>query len=132
MKSRRDLLTAASLAPMAAMLPSLAAAADAKVQLMFVQSAEGLKADDKTLRLVNVSSQAIWFSDRPVRQAGHMSHEGLHEGMDGRRGAEQLQQGPAERHAVGVSARQGREHADRGRDQRAQGRGQGPGLHATS
>ena len=43
------------------------------MQLMFVQSAEGLKADDKTLRLVNVSPQAIWFSDRPVRQAGHMS-----------------------------------------------------------
>jgi len=40
---------------------------------MFVQSADGLKADDKTLRLVNVSQQAIWFSDRPVRQAGHMS-----------------------------------------------------------
>jgi len=73
MKSRRDLLTLASLAPVAAMLPGLAAAADAKVQLMFVQSADGLKADDKTLRLVNVSQQTIWFSDRPVRQAGHMS-----------------------------------------------------------
>jgi hypothetical protein len=73
MKSRRVLLTAASLAPMAALLPTLAGAADAtKMQLMFVQSAEGLKADDKTLRLVNVSSQTIWFSDRPVRQAGHL------------------------------------------------------------
>jgi hypothetical protein len=39
---------------------------------MFVQSAEGLKADDKTLRLVNVSPQTVWFTDRPVRQAGHM------------------------------------------------------------
>ncbi len=58
---------------MAAMLPNPATAADAKVQLMFVQSADSLKADDKTLRLVNVSQQAIWFSDRPVRQAGHMS-----------------------------------------------------------
>jgi hypothetical protein len=73
MKSRRDLLTVASLAPVAALLPSLAAAADAQVQLMFVQSADGLKADDKTLRLLNVSQQTIWFSDRPVRQAGHMS-----------------------------------------------------------
>ena len=73
MKSRRNLLTAASLASMAAMLPNPAAAADAKMQLMFVQSAEGLKSDDKTMRLVNVSQQAIWFSDRPVRQAGHMS-----------------------------------------------------------
>ena len=73
MKSRRNLLAAASLASMAAMLPNLAAAADSKMQLMFVQSAEGLKANDQTLRLVNVSQQAIWFSDRPVRQAGHMS-----------------------------------------------------------
>ena len=73
MKSRRELLMAASLVPMTAMLPSLATAADAKVQLMFVQSAADLKADDKTLRLVNVSPQTIWFSDRPVRQAGHMS-----------------------------------------------------------
>lgn len=74
MKSRREVLTAASLAAAAmASLPTLAVAADAKVQLMFVQSADSLKADDKTLRLVNVSPQAIWFSDRPVRQAGHMS-----------------------------------------------------------
>jgi hypothetical protein len=72
-KSRRTLLTAASLASMAAMLPNPAAAAGAKMQLMFVQSADSLEADDKTLRLVNVSQQAIWFSDRPVRQAGHMS-----------------------------------------------------------
>lgn len=73
MKSRRNLLTAASLASMAAMLPNPAAAADAKMQLMFVQSAEGLKADDKTLRLVNVSPQTIWFTDRPVRKAGHVT-----------------------------------------------------------
>jgi hypothetical protein len=72
MKSRRDLLTAASLAALAGMLPSRAAAADTKMQLMFVQSAQGLKADDMTLRLVNVSPQTIWFSDRPVRQAGHL------------------------------------------------------------
>ncbi len=74
MKSRREVLTAASLAAAAlAGLPAQVLAADAQVQLMFVQSAESLKADDKTLRLVDVSQQAIWFSDRPVRQAGHMS-----------------------------------------------------------
>jgi hypothetical protein len=75
MKSRRDLLTAAFAASgaMLAGLSGQAAAADAKVQLMFVQSAEGLKADDKTLRLVNLSPQTIWFSDRPVRQAGHVT-----------------------------------------------------------
>jgi hypothetical protein len=73
MKSRRKVLMAASLA-IASMagLPVHAAAAEGKVQLMFVQSAEGLKTDDKTLRLVNVSPQTVWFTDRPVRQAGHM------------------------------------------------------------
>jgi hypothetical protein len=58
--------------PLSAMLNS-ARAADGKVQLMFVQSAESLKADDKTLRLVNVSPQAIYFSDRPKRVAGHLT-----------------------------------------------------------
>jgi len=68
------MLIAVSLAAAAmASLPTRVAAADAQMQLMFVQSADGLKADDKTLRLVNVSRQTIWFSDRPVRQAGHMS-----------------------------------------------------------
>ena len=76
MNPRRKLLTAAALAaaatPLTALL-SLARAADEKVQLMFVQSAESLKADDKTLRLVNVSPQTIWFTDRPVRKAGHVT-----------------------------------------------------------
>jgi hypothetical protein len=40
---------------------------------MFVQSADDLKADAKTLRLVNVSPQTIYFTDRPVREAGHIS-----------------------------------------------------------
>ena len=44
-----------------------------KVQLMFVQTAESLKADDKTLRLVNVGQQTLYFSDRPVRVAGHLT-----------------------------------------------------------
>ena len=74
MKSRREVLMAASLAAAAmASLSTQAVAADAQMQLMFVQSADSLKADDKTLRLVNVSPQAIWFSDRPVRKAGHLS-----------------------------------------------------------
>ena len=55
-------------ATLAAAVFSLAAtvnpvcAADSKIQLMFVQSSEGLKADDKTLRLVNVSPQTIYFT----------------------------------------------------------------------
>lgn len=66
-------------ATLAAAVFSLAAtvspvcAADSKIQLMFVQSSEGLKADDKTLRLVNVSPQTIYFTDRPVRMAGHIT-----------------------------------------------------------
>ena len=74
MKSRRNVLVAASLAAATvASLPLQATAADAKVQLMFVQSAHSMKADDKTLRLVNVSPQTIYFTDRPVRQAGHVT-----------------------------------------------------------
>jgi hypothetical protein len=46
-----------------------------KVQLMFVQTAENIKIDPttKTLRLVNVNQQALYFSDRPVRVAGHLT-----------------------------------------------------------
>jgi hypothetical protein len=44
-----------------------------KVQLMFVQTADSLKADDKTLRLVNVGQQTLYFSDRSVRIAGHLT-----------------------------------------------------------
>jgi hypothetical protein len=76
MTARRKLLTAMALAAAATPLTtwlSPARAADEKVQLMFVQSAESLKADDKTLRLVNVSPQTIWFTDRPVRKAGHVT-----------------------------------------------------------
>lgn len=44
-----------------------------KIQLMFVQTAEDLKADGDTFRLVNVGQQALYFSDRPVRIAGHLT-----------------------------------------------------------
>jgi len=44
-----------------------------KVQLMFVQTAEDLKADGNTLRLVNVGQQTLYFSDRPARIAGHLT-----------------------------------------------------------
>ena len=54
-------------------LPQLARAEEDKVQLLFVQTAEDMKADDKTLRLVNVGQQTLYFSDRPVRIAGHLT-----------------------------------------------------------
>ncbi|MEW6143564.1 MAG: hypothetical protein AB1598_00955 [Thermodesulfobacteriota bacterium] len=43
-------------------------------QLMFVQSADDLKVDPvaKTFRLLNVNQQTLYFSDRPVRIAGHL------------------------------------------------------------
>jgi len=44
-----------------------------KVQLMFVQTADDFKADGNTLRLVNVGQQTLYFSDRPVRIAGHLT-----------------------------------------------------------
>jgi hypothetical protein len=76
MHTRRSCITLAALSAVAtppALWSAQALAADEKVQLMFVQSAESLKADDKTLRLVNVSPQTIWFTDRPVRKAGHVT-----------------------------------------------------------
>ena len=50
----------------------LAGAAE-KVQLMFVQTADDIKADGNTLRLVNVGKQTLYFSDRPARVAGHLT-----------------------------------------------------------
>src|SRR6266536_5827801 len=53
--------------------PPLAGTDENKVQLLFVQTAEDLKADGNTLRLVNVGQQTLYFSDRPVRVAGHLT-----------------------------------------------------------
>ncbi len=45
-----------------------------KAQLMFVQIAEDVKVDPatSTFRLVKVNQQTLYFSDRPVRIAGHL------------------------------------------------------------
>ena len=50
-------------------------ASNQKVQLMFVQTSEDLKVNskDKTLRLVNVNPQTLYFSDRPKRVAGNLT-----------------------------------------------------------
>lgn len=50
------------------------AAASETPQYMFVQIAENVKVDTaaKTFRLVNVNQQTVYFSDRPVRIAGHL------------------------------------------------------------
>jgi hypothetical protein len=43
------------------------------VELMFVQTSEKMVSDDKTLRLVNVGKQTLYFSDRPNRVAGNLT-----------------------------------------------------------
>jgi hypothetical protein len=66
--------------PLAAVLLSMVACATASTtsseapQLMFVQIAEDVKVDAaaKTFRLVKVNQQTLYFSDRPVRIAGHL------------------------------------------------------------
>ena len=68
--SVRKLLLALAVALCA--LPAQAAD-QPKIQLMFVQTAEDFKADAKTLRLVNVGKQTLYFTDRPVRKAGHIT-----------------------------------------------------------
>lgn len=76
MISTRSFLKSAALAAAAISLSTVlraAHAADDKVQLMFVQAAEALKADGQTLRLVNVSPQTVYFSDRPKRVAGNVT-----------------------------------------------------------
>ena len=74
MTTKSKFLAAAALAVVSAALISfpLVTHAEEEVNLLFVQTAEDLKADDKTMRLVNVGKQTLYFSDRPVRIAGHM------------------------------------------------------------
>lgn len=50
-----------------------ARADEPQIQLMFVQTADSFKADGASLRLINVGQQTLYFSDRPVRIAGHVS-----------------------------------------------------------
>ena len=49
-------------------------ASESKVQLLFVQTSEQISVDpaSKTLRLVKVNPQTLYFSDRPERIAGHL------------------------------------------------------------
>ena len=72
--SRRALLSATLAAATLAPLGTAAAAAKTKPMFMFVQLADDFKADTeaKTIRLVNVAQQTVYFSDRPKRLAGHL------------------------------------------------------------
>ena len=72
------------LLPLAAVMLSMVACATTsttssptseKAQLMFVQIAEDVKVDPatSTFRMVKVNQQTLYFSDRPVRIAGHIN-----------------------------------------------------------
>lgn len=70
-----------ALLAMATLLPGYAAsqapsagAGTSQAQMMFVQTAEDLRADPakNTLRLVKVNQQTLYFSDRPKRIAGNL------------------------------------------------------------
>ena len=78
--SRRSLISgvgAVALAGLGAQLVSArsAKAADPEPMFMFVHTADAMTADPGlgSLRLINVSRQTLYFSDRPERIAGHMS-----------------------------------------------------------
>ena len=77
MTTRRDFFATAMLIAAAPMTSRLALAQAKeekdKVQLMFVQTADDVKADATTLRLIDVGKQALYFSDRPKRIAGHLT-----------------------------------------------------------
>jgi hypothetical protein len=75
MTTHKRMIIAALMAIAASMfsMAPLARAGEEKIQLLFVQTAEDLKSDDKTFRLVNVGQQTLFFSDRPVRIAGHLT-----------------------------------------------------------
>jgi hypothetical protein len=62
---------AAASVPLAAATP---AATAPEPQLMFVQLSNAMTSDPatKTLRLVGVNPQSLYFADRPVRLAGHL------------------------------------------------------------
>ena len=57
-----------------AAISTASAATSETPQYMFVQIADDVKVDAaaKTIRLVNVNQQTLYFSDRPVRIAGHL------------------------------------------------------------
>ena len=51
-------------------------AAPEKVQLLFVQNSSGVAIERNTLRLRNVGASTLFFTDRPVRIAGHYHTKG--------------------------------------------------------
>ena len=78
--SRRSLLSGAGAVALAGIGAQLVAARPAKAadpapMFMFIHTADMMTADPGlgSLRLINVSQQTLYFSDRPERIAGHMT-----------------------------------------------------------
>ena len=73
-----------------------AASGSEKPELMFVQVAENLKVDTaaQTFRLVRVSPQTLYFSDRPVRVAGHIKMDKYLEEWTAKAGKDNFAQDP--------------------------------------
>ncbi len=57
----------------AAVKPSSAAISSQRVELLFVQNASGIEFDKSkgVLRMKNIARSTLFFTDRPVRMAGH-------------------------------------------------------------
>jgi hypothetical protein len=70
--------------------PQGANAEEAKPQLMFVQVADKVEIDPaaKTLRLVDVGEQTLYFADRPERIAGHVKMDAFMEEWTAKAGAD--------------------------------------------
>jgi hypothetical protein len=70
------LIVLATLSAFMAVRPGTAVSAEMKpliVNVLFVQNAEAVVFDKGTLTLKNVSPMTVFFSDRPVRIAGHFN-----------------------------------------------------------
>ena len=70
------LIVLATLSAFMAIQPGTSVSAEPKpiiVQVLFVQNAEAVVFDKGTLTLKNVSPMTVFFSDRPVRIAGHFN-----------------------------------------------------------
>lgn len=69
---------------------------DTEPMFMFVHAADDLKVDGHagTLRLVNVDQQVLYFTDRPVRMAGHIAMADYLEEWKSKAGADNFGEDP--------------------------------------
>ncbi len=86
-----------------------AVAEDDKPMFMFVQLASSTVVDDaaKTIRLVNLSPQTLYFADRPDRIAGHLKLDKFMAEWTAAAGPDNFSCRSAERGAVGLRGGQG-------------------------